>query len=107
LSATSMVPVFGYLPAFVKVGLLLFLLSHRLKALEARLPEIHTSPEALLMVESALGKYYRKLPDVWLTRSLRKRLEMIMALDKQDQTMPLARDECPSKDTSMSTQSPK
>jgi hypothetical protein len=111
LSGASMIPVFGYIPAFVKVGLLIFLVNRRLKTLEAILPEIQGSPEASLMVESVLGKYYRKLPDIWITRPLRKRLGRIMGLnkpsqDKPSQSVPCAPTDGASEDNSISAKIP-
>lgn len=102
-----MVPVFGYIPAIIKVGLLLFLLNHRLKSLEAMLPEIHGSPEASLVVGNALGSYHRKIPQIWLTRSLRQRLGRIIGLEKPGQQVPSAPPDSASRDTSISTQIPK
>ncbi|MBT9332673.1 hypothetical protein [Paracidobacterium acidisoli] len=84
LSTASLIPIVGYIPGIIKAGLLLFALNHRLNDLEAMLPEIHSSPEASSIVENALSKYYRKVPDLWVTRPLRKRLGRIMGLDKED-----------------------
>jgi len=107
LSGASMIPIFGYIPAIFKVGLLIFLLNNRLKTLEMILPEIHRTPETTFVVNGTLNKYYRKLPDVWLTRRLRKRLEHIMGLDKRDQAVPSAPSDGLADDTSISTQIPK
>lgn len=81
LSATSMLPVIGYVPAFLKVGLLVFVLNRRLKNLVAIAPKIHRSPEALRLVRSTLEKYYRQLPDIRVVRPIRKQLQIIMNLD--------------------------
>jgi hypothetical protein len=81
LSATSMLPVIGYVPAFLKVGLPVLVLNRRLKNLVAIAPEIHRSPEALRMVRSTLEKYYRQLPDIRVVRPIRKQLQIIMNLD--------------------------
>jgi hypothetical protein len=86
LSAVSMVPVVGYLPAILKIVWLLWLLNRRLKTLEDMLPALHQSPEDVEALRNALEKYYRRLPRVRLTRSLRARLERIMALDESDLT---------------------
>jgi hypothetical protein len=85
LSAISMLPVVGYIPAFLKVGLLVFILNRRLKALEAIAPEIHHAPEVLQIVRSALEKYYRQLPNIRLVRPIRRQLERIMDLDEYGQ----------------------
>ena len=106
LSAASMIPVFGYIPAFFKVGLLLFLLNHDLKTLEAELPDIHSSPEVTSMVQSSLDRYNRKLPDIWLTRPLRKRLGRIMGLQEPGHSVPSTPSESASEDTSISAQIP-
>jgi hypothetical protein len=81
LSAASMIPVVGYAPAFLKVAWLLVLLNRRLRSLEGMLPELHRSPEDIELLRSTFGKYYRRLPRIGITRSLRARLERIMALD--------------------------
>jgi hypothetical protein len=91
LSAASMIPVIGYLPAFFKVGWLLFLLNRRLKTIEDMLPELHRSPENVESLRETFGKYYRRLPKISITRTLRHRLEGIMALDDPAQ-MALAKD---------------
>jgi hypothetical protein len=85
LSAISMLPAIGYLPAFLKVGLLVFILKRRLKSLVDITPEIHRSPESLRFVRSTLGKYYRQLPNVRVVRPIRKQLERIMDLDDSGQ----------------------
>jgi len=84
LSATSMIPVVGYGPAFFKIAWLLWLLNRRLKTLEDMLPELHHSAENLELLRNALEKYYRRLPRMRLTRSLRTRLERILALDNSN-----------------------
>jgi hypothetical protein len=81
LSAASIIPLAGYVPAVVKVGWLLRLLDRDLKKLEAHLPVVHQSPEALNHLRNAFDKYYRSLPDIKVTRPLRNRLGHIMALD--------------------------
>jgi hypothetical protein len=68
-------------PAFLKVGLLLFLLNRRLKSLMVVAPEIHRSPDVLQLVMSALGKHYYQLANIRLVRPIRKRLERIMDFD--------------------------
>jgi len=80
LSAASMIPVVGYLPAFFKIGWLLFILNRRLKTIEEMLPELHQSAENVESLRNTFGKYYRRLPKIGITRSLRQRLERIMAL---------------------------
>ena len=87
LSATSMLPAIGYLPAFLKVGLLVFILNRRLKDLVDIAPEIHSSPEALRLVRSTLEKYYRQLPNIRIVRPVRKQLEIIMDLDNSGQVL--------------------
>lgn len=82
LSAASMIPVIGYLPAVFKVALLLSILGRRLKAIEERLPELHQSPEDVAYLRDVFGKYYRRLPKMSITRSLRGRLAAIMALNE-------------------------
>jgi hypothetical protein len=84
LSATSMIPVVGYGPAFFKIAWLLWLLNRRLKTLEDMLPGLHHSAEDVELLRNALEKYYRRLPRMRLTRSLRARLERILALDDSD-----------------------
>lgn len=86
LSAASMIPVAGYVPGAFKVGLLVVQLDRRLKMLEERRPDIVSSPESHAALNDCLGKYYRKLPDTWMTRRLRKRLERIMNIDPANQT---------------------
>jgi hypothetical protein len=83
LSAASMIPIIGYIPAAFKVGFLLFLLNRHLNSLEAMLSEVHDFPEESILVGSALVKYCQKIPDLWLTRPLLKRLKRIIDLDKQ------------------------
>ena len=87
LSATSMLPVIGYVPAFLKVGLLVLVLNRRLKNLVAIAPEIHRSPEALRMVRSTLEKYYRQLPNIRVIRPIRKQLQIIMDIDNFGQVV--------------------
>jgi len=82
LSAASMIPVAGYVPAFLKVAWLLASLNRRLKTLEEMLPELHRSPENIELLRNTFGKYYRRLPRIKITRSLRARLERMMALDE-------------------------
>lgn len=81
LSAASMIPVIGYLPAFFKVGWLLFILSRRLRTIEDMVPELHRSAENVQSLRDTFGKYYRRLPKMYITRTLRTRLEYIMALN--------------------------
>jgi hypothetical protein len=107
LSAISMVPVVGYFPAFLKVGLLLFLLNRRLKSLAAMAPEIHRSPEALQMVRSVLGKYYHQLPNIRLVRPIRKQLQRIMDLDDSGQMRTEPSQSIGEVETSISTETPK
>jgi hypothetical protein len=106
LSAASMIPLAGYVPALFKVGMLIVQLDRRLKVLEARELEFHDSPESFAALVDCLGKYYRKLPNIWLTRPLRARLERIMSLVKPPQVFPLAPSDKPSEATSISTQIP-
>jgi hypothetical protein len=80
-SVASMVPVVGYLPAFLKVAWLLFILDRRLKTLEEMLPELHRSIENVEALRDSFGKYYRRLPKMRITRTLRARLERIMAIE--------------------------
>lgn len=87
LSATSMLPVIGYVPAFLKVGLLVFVLKRRLSNLVDLAPEIHRSPETLRLVRSTLEKYYRQLPDIRVVRPIRKQLQIIMDLDNGGQLL--------------------
>ena len=107
LSATSMVPVFGYIPAALKLGLLLFRVNQRLKNLVTMAPDIRSSPEALHLVRLSLGKYYRQLPNIRLLRSIRRQLEQILNFDESGH----ARVDSPgvgsSPETSISTKSPK
>lgn len=106
LSATSMIPLLGYVPAIFKVGLLFYQLDGRLKILEKNGVDIYDSPESYAALVEGLGKYHRKLPDIWLTRGLRKRLERIMGPEKMDQIALLASSDKPPEDTSTSTQIP-
>jgi hypothetical protein len=80
-SAASMIPVIGYLPALFKVGWLFVLLSRRLRTIEAMLPELHGSPECVELLRNWFGRYYRHIPKMKLTHSLRVRMEGIMAVD--------------------------
>ena len=107
LSAASMIPGFGYIPAFLKIALLLFLLNRRLKSLVLMAPEIHRSPEALELVRAALGKYYYQLPNMRLVRPIRQRLGRIMAFDDCGQLSADSREDNTSPKTSISTQMPK
>jgi hypothetical protein len=107
LSAISMLPAIGYLPAFLKVGLLVFILNRRLRSLVALAPEILRSPEALRFVRSTLEKYYRKLPNVRLVRPIRKQLQIIMDLDDFGQVRAEPSQGSRSTETSISTQMPK
>lgn len=84
LSATSMIPLVGYLPAFFKIAWLIWLLNRRLQTLETMLPELHQTPENVELLRNSLDKYYRRLPRMRLTRSLRARLEHILMLDGSD-----------------------
>jgi hypothetical protein len=84
LSAASMVPVIGYAPALFKVGWLISTLNRRLKAIEETLPEVQGSPENVELLRSSLRKYYRRLPKIGVTQSLRARLARIMAIDDSD-----------------------
>lgn len=79
LSAASMIPVVGYVPAIVKVALLVFLLNRRLRRVEAALPELQESPDAVRTLQALFGKYHRSIPNWKITRKLRVRLERIMA----------------------------
>jgi len=107
LSAISMLPVVGYLPAFLKVGLLLFLLKRRLKSFAAMAPEIHRSPESLQMVRSVLGKYCNQLPNIRVVRPIRKQLQRIMDLDDSGQMRTEPSQSIGSIETSISSQMPK
>lgn len=78
LSAASMIPLVGYVPAVLKVCLLILLLNRRLKRVEAVLPEIEQSPESARKMRDVFGKYQRAIPAWKITRGLRKRLERIM-----------------------------
>ena len=82
LSAASIVPLAGYVPGVFKVGWLLRLLDRDLMKLEDQLPVLHQSPDAIASLRKTFDKYYRKLPDIKITRSFRKRLAHIMALDE-------------------------
>jgi hypothetical protein len=106
LSATSMIPLVGYAPAFFKFGLLVYQLDGRLKTLEQNQGSFHDSPESVALLMNGLGKYYRKLPDIWVTRRLRKRLERIMGPGLSDQTALPVPSDSPSTSTSTSTQIP-
>jgi hypothetical protein len=107
LSAASMVPIFGYIPAIFKVGLLLFLLNRHLNSLEAMLSKGHDLLEGSILVGSALERYYQKIPDVWLTRPLLKRLKRIMDLDKPGYRVASSLSDGTLEDTSTSTEIPK
>jgi len=107
LSAISMLPVVGYLPAFLKVGLLLRILNRRLKSLVAMAPEIHRSPEALQMARSVLGKYYHQLPNIRPVRPIRKQLQCIMDVDDFGQMRTEPSQSMGSINTSNSAQMPK
>jgi hypothetical protein len=107
LSAASMIPVIGYLPAFFKVGWLLFILNRRLKTIEEMLPELHQSPENVESLRETFGKYYRRLPKMKITRTLRHRLEGIMALDDPAQMALAKASDSSSATTRNSTDDPK
>lgn len=107
LSATSMVPVFGYIPAALKLGLLLFEVNQRLKSLVTMAPEIRSSPEALNLVRLSLGKYYRQLPNIRLLRTFRKQLERILSFDECGHALVDPPRPESSTETSISTKSPK
>jgi hypothetical protein len=81
LSCASMIPLVGYIPAALKVGVLVVELKGRLDSLVVIAPDIHQSPEALRLVRLALGKYYRRLPNNRFFRRVREQLEEIMDLD--------------------------
>jgi hypothetical protein len=107
LSAASMIPVIGYLPGFFKIGWLLFILSRRLKTIEAMLPELHQSAENVESLRDSFGKYYRRLPKVKITRTLRTRLECIMALNDSVESVLAETSDCPSALTRAPTDDPK
>jgi len=79
LSSASMIPIIGYLPAVVKVGLLVVLLNRQLMLVEAALPELQKTPEVARKALEVLEKYKRNVPKWKITRGLRQRLERIMA----------------------------
>jgi hypothetical protein len=106
LSAASMIPLVGYAPAFFKVGLLVFQLNGRLKLLEASESEIHGSPESFAVLMDCLGKYHRKLPNIWVTRRLRERLQRIMDMGSANPIVLGAQLDQPQEDSSSSTQIP-
>jgi hypothetical protein len=107
LSAASMIPVVGYAPAFFKIGWLLFILNRRLKSIEEMLPELHQSAENIKSLRNTFGKYYRRLPKIRITRTLRKRLERIMALDDPIELAPAELSESSSAAIYNSTDDPK
>jgi hypothetical protein len=107
LSAASMIPVIGYLPAFFKIGWLLFILSRRLTTIEDMLPELHRSAENIESLRDSFGKYYRRLPRLDITLALRSRLECIMALNDTVQVAPAGLSESPAGITRNSADDPK
>lgn len=80
LSAASMVPLVGYVPAFVKVALLIRLLNRRLQRVEAALPALQQSPESARRIQEILGKYQRGIPKWRITRGIRDRLDRIVTI---------------------------
>ncbi|MGA2886717.1 MAG: hypothetical protein ABSE51_01595 [Terracidiphilus sp.] len=89
LSAASMIPVVGYVPAVVKLGWLVFLLNQRLKRVESSLSDLTQSPEHALKILEIFGKYQRSIPKWKITRKLRERVDRIVAsvtpTDPQDE----------------------
>jgi len=81
LSSAAMIPIVGYIPAAVKVAVLLLELKRRLNTLVLLAPEIHRSSEALQLVRSALGSYYKRLPNLPPLRSIRRQFQKIMDFD--------------------------
>jgi hypothetical protein len=107
LSAASMIPLVGYVPAFFKIGWLLFILNKRLKTIEDMLPELHQSAENVESLRNTFGKYYRRLPKIKITRTLRERLERIMALNDPSELALAEVSESSSATISNSTDDPK
>ena len=83
LSAASMVPLVGYVPAFVKLALLIRLLNRRLRRLEAALPALQQSPGSAQRIEEVFGKYQRSIPKWRITRGIRDRLDRIVAIGQR------------------------
>lgn len=79
LSAASMIPIVGYVPAAAKVGYLVLLLHHRLRRVEASLTELAQSPEQARQLVEVFGKYQHSVPQWKITRRLRERLDRIAA----------------------------
>jgi hypothetical protein len=107
LSTASMIPLVGYVPAFFKIGWLLFILNKRLKTIEDMLPELHQSAENVESLRNTFGKYYRRLPKIRITRTLRERLERIMALNDPNELALAEVSESSSATISNSTDDPK
>lgn len=83
LSAASMVPLVGYVPAFVKLALLILSLNRRLRRLEAALPALEQSPGSARRIEEVFGKYQRRIPKWRITRGIRDRLDRIVAIGQR------------------------
>jgi hypothetical protein len=83
LSAASMVPLVGYLPALVKVTLLIFLLNRRLRRVEAALSELQQSPASVQKIREVFGKYRRGIPKWRITRGMRDRLDKIVTIGQR------------------------
>jgi len=78
LSGLSMIPVAGYLPAVVKVAILLLLVDRQLGKIEAFLPTIQESPELLARIHEVLGRYAGKLVKFRLAGSVRSKVQRIL-----------------------------
>ncbi|HEY6446187.1 MAG TPA: hypothetical protein VIY53_07000 [Acidobacteriaceae bacterium] len=80
LSTASMVPLVGYVPALVKVALLIRLLNRRLKSVEAALPALQQSPGSARRIQEIFGKYQHGIPKWRITRAIRDRLDRIVTI---------------------------
>ena len=78
LSALSMIPLAGYLPAAGKVVWCVFLVNKKLDVIEALLPELRPWPELMGKVKLSVGKYTSKLLDLRLLAPVCVRLKNIL-----------------------------
>jgi hypothetical protein len=83
LSAASMVPLIGYVPAFAKVTLLILLLNRRLRRVEADLPSLQQTPESARRIQEIFDKYRRRIPRWRITRGIRDRLDRIVTIGQR------------------------
>ena len=82
-------------------------LNKRLKTIEDMLPELHQSAGNVECLRNTFGKYYRRLPKIKITRTLRERLERIMAVNDPNELALTEVPESSSSTISNSTDDPK